>query len=640
MGKKYSDGEDYKVIAFVLACFANDEQKRIIKTVAKECGKHHCKVVFFSTITDFYFNDLIDAGEKKIFDAVSVECFDAIVLMSESFKRDEDQIAMVKRANAAGVPVIAVDKYMDGCINFAFDYGDSFREIVKHMVEYHGYRTINFMGGMPGNSYSEERLNVFKEVLAENNIPFDAKRVYYGYFWEDPTKVAMDKMFADGLPMPEAIICANDAMAITVCTYLQERGYRIPEDIAVSGFDGMVLEKYMRPRLTTGIQNINEFVRLLFEILEEGIPDEYKERVTGIYNKMQIGRSCGCAGLETQSVVSEMVRLRAEIDQQLKYQGDVNQMVANFGTAERLDEVIRAVPEYMSLLRYKDFWFCSNDDIFEDTELGLQSNSSGYADTGRNYTKVLNVLHYREEDGLPEVEYDEQIAFGDLIPDRQRQLADNDFLLVLTMHMRGKTAGYAVVSFDIDSFWFTAYSAFLTNFRHLLEMQRSQRKLMQVYMCDLLTGLYNRNGFYQKIQIILETAEEMDMTIISMDMDGLKMINDTYGHAEGDEALRAFGQIIQKNVHHEIAARIGGDEFLIAFVGSDIEDRTEEIVSLIEQDIKKYNETSNKNYKLQASIGAYTNRVQNHTLDHFLKKADNLMYASKYLHKKERGDIK
>ena len=64
-----------------------------------------------------------------------------------------------------------MDKNFEGCINLAFDYGDAFREVVKHMVEYHGYRTINFMGGMPGNSYSEERLEVFKEVLAQNHGP-------------------------------------------------------------------------------------------------------------------------------------------------------------------------------------------------------------------------------------------------------------------------------------------------------------------------------------------------------------------------------------------------------------------------------------------------------------------------------------
>ncbi|MDE5680470.1 MAG: hypothetical protein K2I01_08615, partial [Lachnospiraceae bacterium] len=146
---KYSEGEDYKVVAVILAGFFYDEQTRMIKRVVAEAVSRHYKVVFFSTLSDFFYNDLNAAGEKKIFDAISVERYDAIVLMSETFKEDTEQLALVKKANSVGVPIITVDKSFDGCINLAFDYGDAFREVVRHMVEDHGYRTINFMGGIP-----------------------------------------------------------------------------------------------------------------------------------------------------------------------------------------------------------------------------------------------------------------------------------------------------------------------------------------------------------------------------------------------------------------------------------------------------------------------------------------------------------
>lgn len=640
MARKYSEGENYKVIAFVLSCFSNDEQLLIMKKAAAACKEHHYKIVFFSTLTDFYYDDLTDAGEKKIFETISVEKFDAIVLMSESFKLDEDQTEMVRRANAAGVPVIAVDKYMEGCINLAFDYGDTFRDIVKHMVEYHGYRTINFMAGMPENSYSEERLQVFKEVLAANNIPFDARRVYYGYFWEKPTREAMDKMMADDLPMPEAIVCANDAMAITVCSYLQERGYRVPEDVAISGFDAITMEQYNRPRLTTGVLNIEEFIRVLFEIIDEGAPEKYREKVIPIYNKMQIGQSCGCSDLETARASSEMVRLKTELYRLLKFQSDVNQLVANFGNSEQFEDAIRAVPAFMENLMYKDFWFCANEDLVEDVSIQWENTGAEETWANQHYTKKLQVYHYHSGAEVSGADLNGTVEFGELIPDRRKQFEENDYLMVLTMHMRGNTCGYAVASFDIEQFWVTAYSAFITSFRQLLELQKSQMQLMRVYMLDLLTGLYNRNGFYQKIERLLEIAEDMDMTIISMDMDGLKMINDTYGHAEGDEALQNIGKIIKRSIKHEIAARIGGDEFLIAFAGNDIDDRTDEIVAQIKEGISCYNQSSNKEYELHASIGSYINRVRNHSLDHFLKKADDLMYARKYLHKKEKGTIR
>ena len=636
MAEKYSAGSKDKVIAVVLACFSNDEQLRIMKKIAAESGKHHCKTVFFSTLTDFYFDDLNDAGEKKIFEAVCVERFDAIVLMSESFKQDAEQIAMVKRAHEAHVPVIAVDKPMEGSVNLAFDYGDTFREIVKHMVEFHGYRTINFMGGIPGNDFSEERLNVFKEVLAENNIPLDEKRIYYGYFWENPTQTAMDKMLQDGLDGVEAVICANDAMAITVSNRLQLAGYRVPEDIAVSGFDGIDMEKYCRPRLTTGVSNIDEFIRLTFEILDNDCPEKYLKEQIPIYNKMQIGQSCGCKGCETMHVASEMIQLKSQIHKEIKYQMDMSQLVANYGNAESLHELLHAVPGYMTELQYKDFWFCANGDLIEEEDL---NPNPVFCEEGSSYTRELQVIHCRNSKEGPEIECREWIPFGELIPDRAGQLAENNYLLVLPMHIKGKTVGYAVASFDMGTFWFTAYASFITSLRYLIGMQKSQRKLMRVYMCDSLTGLYNRNGFYQKIQALMDTSSDMDMTIISLDMDGLKHINDTFGHAEGDAALKALGNIMRSSICHEIAARIGGDEFLIAFVGQDIEDRAEEIVRSIKAGIRSYNAESTKPYELHASIGSYTNRLRNHSLDHFLKQADDLMYARKYIHKKEKGDI-
>ena len=231
------------------------------------------------------------------------------------------------------------------------------------------------------------------------------------------------------------------------------------------------------------------------------------------------------------------------------------------------------------------------------------------------------------------------MEFGRILPDLQARLEENDFLLVNTMHLQGRSIGYTVATLDIDRFWFVGYSAFLASFRHLMELQRSQNQLMKMYMEDLLTGLYNRNGFYLKVNQLLEKAEDLDLSIISLDMDGLKRINDTYGHAEGDEALHSLGSIIRSNLKQEFAARIGGDEFLVAFAGKDIGGRTREIVDRIEQGIYEYNKVSNKAYELQASIGSYTDCVQGHSLDYFLKKADDLMYACKYNHKKAQGLI-
>lgn len=633
MGKKYSEGKEYKVIAFVLSCFSNDEQVRIIKKVAEECKNYKCKVVFFSTITDFFFDDQIDAGEKNIFKLVAVDRFDAIVLMSESFKQERDQLALVKRANKAGVPVFTIDKSFEGCINLTFDYGECFKEIVEHMVEYHDFKNICFMGGIPGNSYSEERLKVYREVLEKNGIPYDERRVYYGYFWEDPTMEAMAEMFEDikkGMPMTDAIICANDAMALTVINFLRKQGYRVPEDVAVSGFDAIELEKYSNPRLTTGVYNVDDMIHTFFRmIVQEDIGQGQKQ--VPIYNRMQIGCSCGCDGMKAFNISDEMRKLKTDIHLLMKYQSSVNQMVANYGNLENLETLARAIPDHMSLLCYKHFWLG-----FEDTFMNLMgiSDAIQLGETD-GLDKPVGVLHYESEKVQGRLQDWCVIPESEIIPQRDILFEESDFCMLTTLHIKGVKVGYAVISFDAEEFNFLAYNPFLTNLRHLLELQKSQRQIMRIYERDQLTNLYNRSGFYKYVQRILDAGRDRELSILFIDMDGLKTINDTYGHAEGDEALKNIGRIIHENTDQEITARNGGDEFLIAFAGKDNATRAYEIRDLIIQGLAAYNQTSEKDYVLSASIGVFTDKIRNHSLDYFLKQADNEMYIEKSKHKKE-----
>lgn len=649
MNGKYSDGKSYKVIAFIFANFFKDEEQRIMRRAVQEGRRHNYKIVFFSTLADFYFNDLNDRGEQKIFAAVSVERFDAIVLMSESFKLDEEQLVMVGHAQAAGVPVITVDKSFERCINLVMDYGNCFQKIVEHMIQFHGYRRVYFMSGMPNNSFSQEREQVYLDAMQAVGVPREQCRIYYGQFWEEPCRNAMIQMFQEieeGLEMPEAIICANDSMALEVGTFLRERGYRVPEDIAISGFDGIEMERYYRPRLTTGIYNVELLMDTIFRIVDEGCPESYQKERIPIYNKMRIGQSCGCSCTESHGVSSEMVILKQESRRLLKYQGDLNQMVVNIGTMKSLDEALHTVPEVMGGLWYKDFWFCANEGFLEKDAIAIGFSPQRDEDVEEDYTPILKVLHYHNldesgaEQGSADVEFWVNMEFGEIIPELHAQLEDNDFLVITTVHLQGKSIGYTVITLDVNHFWYAGYSAFLASFRHLMEMQRSQKQLMKMYMEDMLTGLYNRNGFYLKVNQLLETAADMDLSIISLDMDGLKQINDTYGHAEGDAALHCLGSIIQDSLQQEFAARIGGDEFLIAFTGKNINKRTEEIIHHIKQGICEYNEISTKVYEIHASIGSYTDCVRNHTLDYFLKKADDLMYARKAAHKERMGLVR
>lgn len=632
MNTKYSASRGYKVVAVIAACFSKDDQQAMIKKVAEKCKEHRCRVVFFSTLSDFYLNEQSDITEKKIFQMVSIEKFDAIVLMPETFKEEEEQKRLVRRATAVGVPVIAVDKHIDGCINISFDYEDAFRAIVKHMVEYHGYRRINFMAGIPNNRFSDIRLKIFKQVLLENNITFDPRRIYYGYFWEIPTVEAMKRMLEDEEELPEAIVCANDTMALTVCDFLRKRGYRVPDDVAVSGFDGIEAERYHNPRLLTSEYDINAFVDGLFQIINsDNLSFGEQEVEISAYGNMQIGGSCGCPEIGGIDAAAKIISLKSDMHEQMEYQMKLGRMVANYGNGDGMEIIQKVIPKQLRKMQYFDFWFCSEDRVLiADYPTYARNDTSGEIQVNDYLPEKVNALHYRKEEESETVEYLEKFPREELVPEIYTLLESDSPLLVVAVPTIDDETGYAVIRFQPERFWYTAYASFIFHFRFLLEMQKSKRRLMKLYNTDSLTGLLNRSGFYEKMEQIVKFCDAGQVTVISLDMYQFKQINDTFGHAEGDEALRKVGEIIRNSIsNRDIAVRIGGDEFLIVLFREEQEEHTKEILTSIRRSAEEFNRQNEKGYKLIFSIGVCTENIAQHSLDYFLREADRKMYEHK-----------
>lgn len=147
---------------------------------------------------------------------------------------------------------------------------------------------------------------------------------------------------------------------------------------------------------------------------------------------------------------------------------------------------------------------------------------------------------------------------------------------------------------------------------------------------DELTGVYNRRAFNKRANKIYYSNKSMFLML--MDADDFKIINDKYGHLEGDKALIKIAYILNRainNTHKNYSlARYGGDEFVI--VGNiQNKDEVAQLINQIEEEEKKYNKETNNKYNIKLSIG-YALQNDNHTsVEDLIKEADNLMYAKK-----------
>ncbi len=164
--------------------------------------------------------------------------------------------------------------------------------------------------------------------------------------------------------------------------------------------------------------------------------------------------------------------------------------------------------------------------------------------------------------------------------------------------------------------------------RDVTERKLYENQLKFLSLHDQLTGLYNRSYFENELQR-LGNSREYPITIIVTDLDGLKLINDTVGHEQGDQMLRICARVIAKSLRSsDILARIGGDEFVIIMPQTDY-GTGEKLVNRIQSNIKAYNHSHSGHLPLSVSIGLVTATDKNKILHDTFKEADDLMYRDK-----------
>ena len=161
--------------------------------------------------------------------------------------------------------------------------------------------------------------------------------------------------------------------------------------------------------------------------------------------------------------------------------------------------------------------------------------------------------------------------------------------------------------------------------RDITDRKKYEDKIKHMSFHDYLTGLYNRAYFEEEL-LRLDTERNLPLSIIIGDLNGLKMINDTYGHERGDELLIKVAGILKQCFRKsDIISRWGGDEFIILLPSTDYS-RAEEIVSKIEQACPQF---STLDMPISISLGISTKVSEDESIEGILKAAEDKMYLQK-----------
>lgn len=610
----------------------NDELLRHLYDLGEEYG---FKLLFFNSFSELYHNGKHDIGESNIFQLVNYRMIDGVIILSETIKDDRIRKGIVNEAVTYNIPVVSVDHYIEGCYNINFKYRRAFEELVTHLIEKHGCRRINFIAGVRGNSFSDERIKAYCDVLTAHGIEVEEERIGYGGFWSGPTKQVVEEFLRSDLPLPEAIVCANDSMAIATIKYLQKAGYRVPEDIAVTGFDGILEAREHVPSITTARNNYRKTIQSAFQLINDCIAGKKPPKQLFIDAEVLYGESCGCAYHE-KAYINDLTRaLYDRLDEYERFNRIQIAMSADLTDNDSFQGIFDDLKKYSDNFFSNKFWLCVVDDFLTQKEaLSDIIEDSGIKRNG--YSSVMNaMLSKSDEEWLGIIDFNTAA----LLPRLEQVLEKENNIMFLPLHVLERTIGYVALVYKPGVMKMEFAYQFLSSISTALETTRIHQiqktiinNLEVKYIHDPMTGLYNRRGFYQCLNPVYEKCicEGRRLMVVSVDLNGLKQINDTYGHADGDTAISTVGKALAEvSADKYTCARFGGDEFVAAgSIGSEAE--AEEFAKQIALYLDKFNETSGKAYKVSASVGSVVGIPNGQiSLDEFIKEADEKMYEDK-----------
>ncbi len=270
-------------------------------------------------------------AHNSIYDLALSDRVDGIIVLSTSLVADSSQLhEFLDRFRSK--PLCSVGTAISGVPSVVIEGADALAQVVEHLIVEHGRRELAFVCGPQDNSDSRARERVFSEVLERHGLQTHPGRILPGDFLTSGGVKAAERLIASGVPF-DAIVAANDGMALGVIDTLRRHGIRVPADVAVTGFDDLSSAGQGNPPLTTVAQPFAEIARRAIDVVLQQIDGQEVPATLTLVGSKVIRRSCGCgsrvaaqktlAGMDLEQLVgassiAEHPALRAAIEDSLE----------------------------------------------------------------------------------------------------------------------------------------------------------------------------------------------------------------------------------------------------------------------------------------------------------------------------------
>ena len=611
-----------------------------------------CEVYLYRSRGAWRFDEKYNIGEYNIFRLPDFSDFDGFILIFNDLSdkmRDfvgwKACFEVIDRVRSSGKPAISIGTKIEGIHNVSIDNRASMTAMVRHIVEVHRSKSFWFIMGPEQHRESRERAEAIKAYLSEWYSRDYTDFFYFESFNPMCGEHGFRYLYEKFGELPDAIICANDHIAIGACTEAAKHGFVSPRDFLITGFDNIDMASCHTPSLTTIDQNWPRLGRVCMEYFKACFAGEDYPMDTTVYTQMLRRQSCGCESRtpdEAYDLFNESIRQNMELEsfnrRLIKLENDL--MVC--GSVREIGEAFAPMLSYMksdALYLVLDRRFYSGreqDSLFQ----GVDPGESLFLTEG--YPPNMQLAFICENDTVVASDLSVNKMYESI--SKKRTPKDCMFLPV---HFGEQSVGFIAISraehLIRSTYLVRAIQMLLSaieNFYIRSRLSGANSLLARASITDAMTGLYNRLGYQEIAHPFFEKHLDNTgiLTVMFADMDDMKQINDRYGHEAGDHAIMSVAQAIRRACHSDsVICRMGGDEFMI-LARVKKEEQINSIIDLIREELPKTEAAKLLDQIPSVSIGyVICDPESSRDLDDYVRLSDSVMYEEKRRHKQCRN---
>lgn len=590
-------------------------QRTVCKAMAEQAKQWDYNLIIFSTFGEYDNNQEYIAGECNMLEIPCYKKLDAVVLLLDTFDIPQMEERLLHQLEEhVSCPVISIRKKQESCINILSNDKEAVSHMVNHMVDCHQAKKIYYVTG-PSTMYDIMcREEGFRETVRKRGLDFCESYIYTGNLWYNAGEQAVDYFLALSDELPDAIICANDYMAISVCEELNKRGINVPEDIKVMGFDDVIEARELYPQISTVCVKPEDFAAKAMEVIrlhDSGceLMEEYYIGSNNLYRD-----SCGCTQSGKELVT--MFRQLSENNRKLIHLGKQNtfmvfrmECINEYG---QLPDLIGKFVEGNEGVRH--FFICLNEDEQYENK----------TKTGLPFTDRMNMAIHAHYNGGPNINVDmpgELFDRTELLPINFLE-SGSQIYYVNPMHYREHCFGYALISFEHHQFQECGdfYQAFLVNLSSVLQtiwVQRHIQKLneerLHLLRYDRETSLFNQYGFFEASSDWRRNAIKNNefLSFLCIRITNLQEIIERFGWSEREDVIGAVTKAIRQTFQEENASmtgRTGENEFCIVIKNSSRE-KLNKVKARFLMAVNQINLKWDKEYFVETSSGGVAQKM-------------------------------